>query len=146
MGGKTSAKSKNEWIAKAYDRINLTVPKGRKAELQAIAERHGQSVNGFINNLIDKALEREQVQAGGGFGFSDSVQENNCSSRLSEQTRPDCISGQDDEPEFLKTAKRLAAMSPKERDIAMMGTPEQQEAVKEQASRIEERIKKCRNR
>ena len=84
MGGKTSAKSKNEWIAKAYDRINLTVPKGRKAELQAIAERHGQSVNGFINGLIDKAMECEQAQAGGGFGFSDSVQENNCSSRLSE--------------------------------------------------------------
>lgn len=150
MGGKTSAKSKNEWIAKAYDRINLTVPKGRKAELQAIAERHGQSVNGFSNNLIDKALEREQVQTGGGFGFSDSVREDIrediSDSQLSEQTRPDCISGQDDEPEFLKTAKRLAAMSPKERDIAMMGTPEQQEAVKEQASRIEERIKKCRNR
>ena len=69
MGGKTSAKSKNEWIAKAYDRINLTVPKGRKAELQAIAERHGQSVNGFINSLIDRALEGEQAQAGGGFGF-----------------------------------------------------------------------------
>lgn len=64
MGGKTSAKSKNEWIAKVYDRINLTVPKGRKAELQAIAERRGQSVNGFINGLIDKALEREQAQAG----------------------------------------------------------------------------------
>ena len=76
MGGKTSAKSKNEWIAKAYDRINLTVPKGRKAELQAIAERHGQSVNGFINSLIDEAMEREQAQqAGGGFGISEAVQQ-----------------------------------------------------------------------
>lgn len=82
MGGKTSAKSKNEWIAKAYDRINLTVPKGRKADLQAIAERHGQSVNGFINSLIEEALEREQAQAGGSFGFSDSVREDNSSSRL----------------------------------------------------------------
>lgn len=144
MGGKTSAKSKNEWIAKAYDRINLTVPKGRKAELQAIAERHGQSVNGFINGLIDKALECEQAQAGGGFSFPDSVREDISDSRLSEQTRPDSISGQDDEPEFLKAAKRLAAMSPEERDIAMMGTPEQQEAVKEQAASREERIKKRR--
>lgn len=75
MGGKTSAKSKNEWIAKAYDRINLTVPKGRKAELQAVAERHGQSVNGFINSLIDEAMEREQTQAGGGFGISEGVQQ-----------------------------------------------------------------------
>ena len=144
MGGKTSAKSKNEWIAKAYDRINLTVPKGRKAELQAIAERHGQSVNGFINSLIDRALEGEQAQAGGGFGFSDSVREDIRDSRLSEQTRHDSISGQDDEPEFLKAAKRLAAMSPEERDIAMMGTHEQQEAVKKQAASREERIKKRR--
>lgn len=61
MGGKTSAKAKNEWIAKAYDRINLTVPKGRKAEIQEIAERNGQSVNGFINRLIDEAIEREDT-------------------------------------------------------------------------------------
>lgn len=61
MGGKTSAKAKNAWAAKAYDRINLTVPKGRKAELQAVAERHGQSVNGFINSLIDEAMERERA-------------------------------------------------------------------------------------
>ena len=50
-------KYNNEFIKQSYDRINLTVPKGRKAELQAVAEQHGQSVNGFINSLIDKALE-----------------------------------------------------------------------------------------
>lgn len=70
MGGKTSAKSKNEWIAKSYDRINLTVPKGRKAELQALAERQGQSVNGLINRLIDEAIEQEQTHRAGGFGIS----------------------------------------------------------------------------
>lgn len=52
-------KYNNEFIKQTYDRINLTVPKGRKAELQAVAERHGQSVNGFINSLIDEALARE---------------------------------------------------------------------------------------
>lgn len=70
MGGKTSAKSKNEWISKSYDRINLTVPKGRKAELQALAERQGQSVNGLINRLIDEAIEQEQTHGAGGFGIS----------------------------------------------------------------------------
>ena len=44
MGGKTSAKAKNDWIAKAYDRINLTVPKGQKELLQAHAEKMGESV------------------------------------------------------------------------------------------------------
>lgn len=50
----------NEFIKQAYDRINLTVPKGRKDEIQAAANAQGQSVNGFINALIDKALARQQ--------------------------------------------------------------------------------------
>lgn len=52
----------NDFNKKAYDRINLTVPKGRKAEIQAAAEASGQSVNGFINELIDEALARQRPQ------------------------------------------------------------------------------------
>lgn len=62
MGGKTSAKSKNVWIAKAYDRINLTVPKGQKEVIQAHATARGESVNGFINRVISEAIEREQAE------------------------------------------------------------------------------------
>ena len=43
MGGKTSAKSKNAWIEKAYDRINLTVSKGQKDIIKAHAEAKGES-------------------------------------------------------------------------------------------------------
>lgn len=46
-----------------YDRVQLVLPKGRKTALQAAAEQHGQSVNGFINSLIDEALEREGAGA-----------------------------------------------------------------------------------
>lgn len=46
-----------------YDRVQLVLPKGRKAELQVAAEQHGQSVNGFINSLIDEALERGGAEA-----------------------------------------------------------------------------------
>lgn len=49
----------NSYIAKAYDRINLTMPKGRKEALQAHAERTGESVNGFINRAIAEAIERD---------------------------------------------------------------------------------------
>lgn len=59
MGGKTSAKSKNTWITKAYDRINLTVPKGQKDLIQAHAEAQGESTNGFINRAISEAMERD---------------------------------------------------------------------------------------
>lgn len=60
MGGKTSAKSKNTWITKAYDRINLTVPKGQKDLIQAHAEAQGESTNGFINRAISETMERDR--------------------------------------------------------------------------------------
>ena len=59
MGGKTSAKSKNTWITKAYDRINLTVPKGQKDLIQAHAEAQGESTKGFINRAISETMERD---------------------------------------------------------------------------------------
>ena len=60
MGGKTSAKSKNDWIAKAYDRINLTLPKGQKDIIKSHAEGRGESVNAFINRAIDNQMERDK--------------------------------------------------------------------------------------
>lgn len=53
---KAQQKAQNKWIAKAYDRINLTVPKGRKEEIQAFAAQTGESVNGFINRAIGEAM------------------------------------------------------------------------------------------
>ena len=66
MGGKTSAASKNKWMAKAYDRINLTVPKGRQTVIKAHAEAQGESVNGYINGLIraDLGLSEQQWKDG----------------------------------------------------------------------------------
>lgn len=57
--GKASTRAQNKYIAKAYDRINLTVPKGRKDTIQAHAEAHSESVNGFINRAILEAMERD---------------------------------------------------------------------------------------
>ena len=56
---KAQQRATNKYILKAYDRINLTVPKGQKERLQAHAEAHGESVNGFINCAISETLERE---------------------------------------------------------------------------------------
>lgn len=53
---KAQQNATNKWIAKAYDRINLTVPKGRKEEIQAFAMVSGESVNGFINRAIGEAM------------------------------------------------------------------------------------------
>lgn len=51
----------NSFIAKAYDRINLTVSKGKKEIIQAHAETVGTSVNAFINRAINETMERDKA-------------------------------------------------------------------------------------
>ncbi len=46
----------NDYIKEKYDRINLTVPKGRKEEIKKKAALAGMSVNEYINSLIDKDM------------------------------------------------------------------------------------------
>ena len=55
----------NRYNEKAYDRINIAVPKGRKDKIKAMADKHGLSINGYICKLIDEAMEREQTPGGG---------------------------------------------------------------------------------
>ena len=45
---------------KAYDRIELKVPKGKKAELQAHAAKRGESLNGFVNRAIDNQVKKRR--------------------------------------------------------------------------------------
>lgn len=46
----------NKYAAKAYDRINLAVKKGRKAAIEARAGSLGKSINRYINDLIEADL------------------------------------------------------------------------------------------
>ena len=62
MGGKNSPESINRYMAKAYDRISLIVPKGQKDLIQAHAEAQGESTNGFINRAISETMERDKVK------------------------------------------------------------------------------------
>ena len=45
---KAQQKAVNKYRKNNYDLVQLTMPKGRKAEIKAHAETHGESVNGFI--------------------------------------------------------------------------------------------------
>lgn len=56
---KAHIKATNKWMAKAYDRINLTLPKGQKEVVQAHAQRMGESTNAFIGRAIAEAMERD---------------------------------------------------------------------------------------
>ena len=56
---KAQQKAQNKWISKVYDRINLTVQKGKKEVIAAHAAQKGESVNAFINRAIDETMERD---------------------------------------------------------------------------------------
>lgn len=55
--GKTSSQSKNKYNRKAYDRISVMVPKGKKDIYTEIAKSKGLSLNGYINKLLNENLE-----------------------------------------------------------------------------------------
>ncbi len=57
--GKTSSRVKDRYNAKSYDRIELRIPKGQKAAIQAHAQSKGESINGMVNRAIlaDMGLE-----------------------------------------------------------------------------------------
>ncbi len=57
---KAQQRATNKYISKAYDRINLTLPKGRKADIQAYADTQGVSVNALIGKAIDELISSEK--------------------------------------------------------------------------------------
>lgn len=58
--GTAQTKANNKYKAKAYDRIEIIVPKGKKAIIAETAKAQGKSVNGFITEAIDEKMSREQ--------------------------------------------------------------------------------------
>lgn len=61
---KAQQRATNKYISKAYDRVNLTMPKGRKEEIQVHAEAQGESVNAFINRAIEETMKRDNEEGG----------------------------------------------------------------------------------
>jgi hypothetical protein len=56
MGVDDMAKKQTQWTRafneKAYDRLAITIPKGRKETVEAIAAERGESVNKLVNSLL----------------------------------------------------------------------------------------------
>lgn len=53
-------KAVDTYKKKNYDRVELSIPKGKKAELKIHAERLDESLNGFINRAILETVERDK--------------------------------------------------------------------------------------
>ena len=44
---------------KAYDRINIAIPKGKKEIIKQAAEKAGLSVNAYVQQAINERLEKD---------------------------------------------------------------------------------------
>jgi hypothetical protein len=51
--GKASTKAKNKYNDANYDRISLSVPKGKKEEYKQLADNAGKSLNQFIIDCVE---------------------------------------------------------------------------------------------
>lgn len=50
------------WQKENTDRLNFTMPKGRKAEIQAYAKSAGMSASEWINTAIVEKMQRQDAE------------------------------------------------------------------------------------
>lgn len=56
---KANQRAVDKYVKNNYDRINVTMPKGKKETIQDCAAAVGQSVNTYINAAIDEKMKRD---------------------------------------------------------------------------------------
>ncbi len=56
-------KKQNEYLAGKYDRLNFTVPAGKKAGIEAAAAVAGKTVNAFCRDAVLEAVEKQAKQS-----------------------------------------------------------------------------------
>ena len=60
--GKTSSTVKNRYNQKTYDRVEIVIPNGRKADITAHAQSKGLSVNGLVGELLRADLNMTEEE------------------------------------------------------------------------------------
>lgn len=60
---KAKIDANRRYSEKKYDRLYPFVPKGHKAEIQAVADARGESLNDFIVTAIDERMEQIEKDA-----------------------------------------------------------------------------------
>lgn len=53
----------HKYVKNNYDRLELSVPKGEKEEIQQAAKQAGQSVNAYVHEAVKRRMEQEQTTA-----------------------------------------------------------------------------------
>ena len=59
---KAQQKAVQKYVKDKYDRVVLTMPKGKKDVLRECADLCGMSVNAYINAAIDEKMERDNTE------------------------------------------------------------------------------------
>lgn len=58
MVSKAQQKAVNKYVKQNYDRINVTMPKGKKEEYKVQANAKGMSLNSYIISLIEADISK----------------------------------------------------------------------------------------
>ena len=53
----------HKYVKNNYDRLELSVPKGEKEEIQQAAKQARQSVNTYVYEAVKRRMEQEQATA-----------------------------------------------------------------------------------
>ncbi len=61
---KANQKAVAKYMKANYDDIKVRSPKGKRALIQAHAQKRGESTNAFINRAIDETIDRDNQQEG----------------------------------------------------------------------------------
>lgn len=56
---KAQQKAVNKYVKNNYDRINVTFPKGQKANIKKHANARNESVNSYIVRAVNETMERD---------------------------------------------------------------------------------------
>ena len=73
---KSQQKAVHKYVKVNYDRMELTVPKGRKDMIKAHAEACNESVNGFINRAILETMDRDNGAPAASEGLTEGAADN----------------------------------------------------------------------
>jgi len=58
MASDAQRKAADKYLKEKTDEIKIRVPKGKKEIIQNYAKKQGESVNGFINRIIDEKIDK----------------------------------------------------------------------------------------
>ena len=61
---KAQQKATAKYMKNNYDEIKTRVPKGKKAEIQAAAEKQGESLNAYVIGAVERRMKTEQEENG----------------------------------------------------------------------------------